>query len=155
MEINPIDSCGNSGLSVYSWGKTDIETQIQSRIQSFTVELAELIRQAALESVSLALNTPGGGKRSSIGRAFRTNGLAALHFGSVSAKAGKRTSEEIEVLSGRLYDFIKANPGQRTEQIGTAMGLSTRELVLPMRKLIRDGQLKTKGQKRATTYFPR
>jgi hypothetical protein len=135
-------------------GKTDIETQIQSRIQSFTVELAELIRQAALESVSLALNTPGGAKRS-IGRGFRTNGLASLHFGSVSAKAGKRTSEEIEVLSGRLYDFIKANPGQRTEQIGTALGLTTRELVLPMRKLIRDGQLKTKGQKRATTYFPR
>jgi hypothetical protein len=152
--INPIDSSSNSGLSVVLMGKTDIETQIQSRIQSFTVELAELIRQAALESVSLALNAPGAAKRGGA-RSLRSNGLAALHFGSVSSKAGKRSSEEIEVLSGRLFDFIKANPGQRTEQIGSALGLSTRELVLPMRKLIKDGQLKRKGQKRATTYFPR
>jgi hypothetical protein len=41
----------------------------------------------------------------------------------------------------------------RIEQINKELGTSTRDLQLPIRKLIASGALKSKGEKRATTYF--
>jgi hypothetical protein len=131
--------------------KTTIETQIQSRIESFTAELAQLIRQAALESVSEALT--GSGMLRNSGRRAAGPAVRASSRSDFPSAAGKRSREEIDGLSERLLDFIRNNPGQRTEQIGSALGVPTKELVLPMRKLLREGQLKTKGQKRATAYY--
>ena len=50
-------------------------------------------------------------------------------------------------------EFVTANPGMRIEQINKELGTSTRDLQLPIRKLISTGSLKSKGEKRATTYF--
>lgn len=135
--------------------KSDIEGEIQARIQSFTAELTELIKQAALQSVSDALSGPLAMGRRASGVPRFVGHAAALRAGhALAARAGaKRTAEEIEAVTARLVEFIQSNPGQRTEQIGAALGIPTRELVLPMRKLVREGRLKTKGQKRATTYY--
>ena len=35
----------------------------------------------------------------------------------------------------------------------SSVGTTTKDLALPIRKLISDGALKTKGEKRSTTYF--
>jgi hypothetical protein len=125
-------------------------------VEQFAAELAELIRESAMETVSVALAgarpSPGrGGRRSAavlVGRAGR--GRAASR-----EKGAKRPPDEIERLTGKLLDYIKGNPGQRIEQIADGMGTSTKELNLPAKKLIAGKQLKTKGQKRATQYFAR
>ena len=48
--------------------------------------------------------------------------------------------------------YIAKHPGQRIEQIGAAMGVSTKSLVLPSKKLIASKAVFTRGNKRATTY---
>ncbi len=58
-------------------------------------------------------------------------------------------------MTGRLLDYVKGNPGQRVEQIAAGMNTVTKELNLPVKKLIAQKSLKTKGQKRATQYFAR
>jgi hypothetical protein len=135
--------------------KPTIETQIQARIQTFTAELTELIKEAALQSVSDALRSPVTSAMRGSARLTRSNAIAlrAGHALATRAAGAKRTAAELDELSERLFGFIADNPGQRTEQIGAALGIPTKELVLPMRKLLRDGRLKTKGQKRATSYF--
>jgi len=75
---------------------------------------------------------------------------------AAAAKMGqKRDPGEIERLTGRLLDYVKGNAGQRIEQIAAGMGTVTKELNLPVKKLIAQKSLKTKGQKRATQYFAR
>jgi hypothetical protein len=55
--------------------------------------------------------------------------------------------------SRRSYTkYVATHAGERIEQIGKALGESTKELRLPMQKLIAERAVKTKGQKRATTY---
>jgi len=134
-----------------------LDDRIRARVEQFAAELAELIRESAMETVSVAL----AGARPSPGRGGR-RGAAAVAVRAVGRgrsasreKGAKRPPDEIERLTGRLLDYVKGNPGQRIEQIADGMGTSTKELNLPAKKLIAGKQLKTKGQKRATQYFAR
>ena len=65
----------------------------------------------------------------------------------------KRGADELEQLSKRFVQFVQDNPGLRIEQINAQLGTTTPELALPIRKLVSNGTVKVKGQKRATTYF--
>jgi hypothetical protein len=136
-----------------------LDERIRARVEQFAAELAELIRESAMETVSAAL----AGARPSPGRGGGRRGGAAAVAARPAArgrapgreKGAKRPPEEIERLTGRLLDYVKSNPGQRIEQIADGMGTSTKELNLPAKKLIATKQLRTKGQKRATQYFSR
>ena len=57
------------------------------------------------------------------------------------------------MLVKKPQSLVSENPGQRIEQVGTALGVATKELTLPVRKLVSEKKLSTKCQKRATTYF--
>jgi len=57
-------------------------------------------------------------------------------------------------LVGRLLSEIKAKPGLRMEQIAKTLGSTTKDLALPAKKLIAEKKIKTKGERRATKYFP-
>jgi hypothetical protein len=48
---------------------------------------------------------------------------------------------------------IRQNPGQGAEQIGKAVGLSTKDMALPIRKLLAARSIRTEGQRRGTKYF--
>ncbi|HEV8549778.1 MAG TPA: hypothetical protein VGQ57_12135 [Polyangiaceae bacterium] len=56
-------------------------------------------------------------------------------------------------MTERLAAFIAKSEGLRIEQIAKELQTSTRELNLPVKKLIAAKRVSTKGQKRATTYF--
>jgi hypothetical protein len=136
-----------------------LDDRIRARVELFASELAELIRESAMETVSAALTgarpSPGrGGGRRAAAAVVAVRGGGRGRAAS-REKGAKRRPVEIERLTGRLLDYVKGNPGQRIEQIADGMGTSTKELNLPAKKLIAGKQLKTKGQKRATQYFSR
>ena len=60
---------------------------------------------------------------------------------------------ELEKMQDNFLAFVAKHPGLRIEQINKQLGTTTKDLALPIRKLIADGALKTKGKKRSTQYF--
>lgn len=138
--------------------KNTVNDRIRSRVEAFAEELSALIRDSAMETVRDALG--GGGGVAPRGRGGRGGRVAAVSSAPVRGggrreKGQKRDPGEIERLTGRLLDYVKSNAGQRIEQIAAGMGTVTKELNLPVKKLIAQKALKTKGQKRATQYFAR
>jgi len=56
-------------------------------------------------------------------------------------------------MSNRFLEFVAENPGLRIEQINKQLGTTTKELALPVRRLVVDGAIKVKGSTRSTTYY--
>jgi predicted transcriptional regulator len=69
-------------------------------------------------------------------------------------RGAKRTAEDLEALCTTFASFVKAHPGLRIEQINKELGTTTKDLALPIRKLVSNGMISAKGNKRSTTYFP-
>ena len=125
------------------------DAAVREAVESFVEQLRGLIQQAALESVQAALN----GGAVSARRGAKSGRAAAVISGKGRQKGAKRTPEELEALVKKLHTHVAKNPGQRIEHIGKALGVATKELNLPVKKLVSEKRLSTKGQKRATTYF--
>lgn len=146
-----------------------VRDEIQATIQNFAQELEALVRQAALAAVAEAF---GPGVASSLrlpaasaprrGRPPKARpGVSALPRPSAGApaapkakKGGKRDPKEIAALVDAVAAWVKANPGQRVEQMAKSLRRRTSELTLPITKLLAAKAIKKKGQKRATSYFP-
>ena len=130
---------------------SNFEQQINQRVQSFVAEITELARKQAFETLSSALQGAGllGGRSRGRNGAGR-RGRAAL----ASSAGGRRSADQIEATCEALLSQIGSNPGQRIEQIGSAIGMRTKDLALPIRKLVAQKQIRTEGQRRATRYFP-
>jgi len=133
--------------------KNSVNDRIRNRVEQFAEELSALIRDSAMETVREALG--GGAAPRRGGRGGRPSAAPVKMNGARREKGQKRDPGEIERLTSRLLDYVKANGGQRIEQIAAGMGTVTKELNLPVKKLIAQKSLKTKGQKRATQYFAR
>jgi hypothetical protein len=128
---------------------SDFQTEMNRTVQDFVAQITELARRAAITTLESAFGE----------RAARGGGGAAIleDMGRVGRPRGgrgaKRTAADLEALSEQVAEFIKTNPGLRIEQINKEMGTTTKDLALPIRKLIADGAISAKGQKRSTTYF--
>jgi hypothetical protein len=118
---------------------TPLDRQINARVEAFVADITAMARQAALDTLSGAL-----------GQRTARNGAAPR----ARSRGGKRPAGELAKVQKQLADFVSSKPGSRMEQIGKALGYKTAELVLPMKKLIKAKQVKTKGQKRSRQYFP-
>jgi hypothetical protein len=132
---------------------SDFQNEMNRAVQGFVAQITELARRAAIDTLESAFG----------GRAVRSAAPAAVaavataSAGRVGRPRGgrgaKRSSADLEALSERFASFVKANPGLRIEQINKQLGTTTKDLALPIRKLISEGALIAKGQKRSTTYF--
>jgi len=119
---------------------SDFETEIEKVVRGFVAQVADLARRAALETLSSALGSSD--KRSSSASREPATG-----------RGGRRRSGEMDQMRDTILDHVKKNPGLRTEQLGKALGATTKELARPIRQLVSEGSLKTKGQRRGMQYF--
>ena len=122
----------------------NLQSDIQRLVDSFVASVTALARRAAMDTLESAL-----GKNSA-----RGGSPALARAGRGRARGAKRTSDELDKLQDDFMGFVAKNPGLRIEQINKQLNTSTKDLALPIRKLIADGSLKAKGKKRSTTYFP-
>ena len=132
---------------------SDFQTEMNRVVQGFVAQITELARRAAIDTLESAFGGRGGRSAPAAAAA-----ISAVNFGRVGRPRGgrgaKRSSADLEALSERFASFVKANPGLRIEQINKQLGTTTKDLALPIRKLVSEGVVTTKGQKRSTTYFP-
>ena len=133
------------------------DAKIRSRVETFLQEMRSLVRQVALASVEDVLSgasdrrrAPGRRGATAKRRPGRPRKVVAR---ARLAKRGKRTGEQVEALASRVLAHVKANPGDRLEQIGKGLRMATKELKLPIAKLLATKRVKTSGRKRGTKYF--
>jgi hypothetical protein len=133
----------------------NLQTEMTHTVHQFVAHVTELARRAALDTLESAFRgsvpafvSTGGGQSPTMSTVAPTVATSARR-----SRGMKRKSEDIDTMAEKAAAFIKANPGLRIEQINQELGTTTKELALPMRKLIGEGRVSTKGQKRATTYF--
>jgi hypothetical protein len=133
---------------------SDFQNQMNHAVQGFVAQIADLARRAALDTLVSAFGSRRDGGRNGSGRVA----LLALTGGGRRGRprgggGPKRTAADLDMLAEKFASYIKANPGLRIEQINKELGTMTKDLALPIRKLIADGNITTKGQKRSTKYF--
>lgn len=156
---------------------SDVENELRSRVNSFVTELSDIIRRQALAAVEEVLakgGAPAAAPAKKVGRPAKVEEpkaraavkpaakpaaapkAAAAAAAAAKRKAGeKRTPQQLAQITEQAYNYIKANSGQGVEQIAKALQTTTKELTLPIRKLLTDKKISSKGQKRATRYSPR
>lgn len=113
---------------------SNFQTEMNRVVHDFVAQITELARAAARDMFDQALGKAG---------EDRARGR----------RSGKRTSDELGTLAETFHAFVTKHPGLRIEQINKQLGTNTKELALPIRKMIAEGTLKTKGDKRSTAYF--
>jgi hypothetical protein len=157
---------------------SNAENNIKNRVDAFVNDLSDLIRQSALEAVAEALKKGGEVSPAPVARrpgrpakvveapvaakpAGKPGRPAKASSAASSAAAAKRRAGEkrspvlLAQVTDQVGNHIKSNPGQGVEQIAKALSTTTKELTLPIRKLLGDKKITSKGQKRATRYFPK
>ena len=123
---------------------SDLQTQMNRVVAGFVAQITELARRAAIDTLEAALSG------SEARRAATTTSAGP---GRVRGRGAKRSPDELDKLAERFQTFVKENPGLRIEQINKQLGTTTKDLALPIRKLLAEGAVHAKGQKRSTTYF--
>jgi hypothetical protein len=124
---------------------SDFQTEMNRVVGEFVAAITELAKRAAIDTLESALG--GGGKRGSISISLGRGG------GGGRRRGAKRTSSDLDQLGEDFHTFVSKHPGMRIEQINKQLNTTTKDLALPIRKMISDGSLKTKGEKRSTMYF--
>jgi hypothetical protein len=145
-------------------------SQVEQLVSKLVAELETVFRQQALHSVQQSIQAALGGALSGAAasvalaavakrgpgrpRKAASGGGAAPARRAGGGKGGRirRSTAEIEQTAHRILDHIKRNPGQRAEQIKKALNLRTNQWALPIGRLLEKKQIRTKGEKRATTY---
>jgi hypothetical protein len=115
----------------------DFQSALSKTVEHFVSQVTALARQAAIAALQGAL--PGS--------------LSSNVSSSKGSLGQKRSPTALEALSESFVSFVKKHPGMRIEQINTQLGTRTKDLAGPVRKLVADGAIKTRGQKRSRTYF--
>jgi hypothetical protein len=129
---------------------SEFQTEMNQAVQGFVTQITELARRAALTTLESAFGDGRGSRAptlsagAGIGRVGRPRG----------GRGAKRTAGDLEALSSKFASFVKSHPGLRIEQINKELGTTTKDLALPIRKLVAEGMISAKGKKRSTAYFP-
>ncbi len=136
------------------------QADIEGLIEQFTAQLTTLVRRNTLEEVLSSLQGGmNGAVRRGPGRPAGSGAKRGRPFGSknkptaAGGKRGRRTSADLEEMQGMLLTHVKANPGQRGEQIAAALGTDVGTMRGPMKGLIAAKQIRTEGQRRGMMYF--
>ena len=138
FSVPTLDAC-SSGHCGNDKPMSDFQSEMNRAVSNFVAQVTELARDAARDMIDQAL---GGKRKLGLAQAFAGFGRRV-----------KRSSDDIDSLADSVHAFLVKKPGLRIEQINKQLGTTTKALALPIRKLVADGAIKTKGQKRSTTYF--
>jgi hypothetical protein len=135
------------------------QTQIQTLAASFVDQVVNAIRGSSLQE----LLSPGG-REVSNGRKARgtteetasaaSTPAAPRKSSRSSGRLPRRSAEEIKAGLGTIVTLLqKHKDGLRAEQIRSTLGLQSKEMPRILKEGISTRVLRSKGQKRATTYF--
>jgi len=133
---------------------SDFQNEMNRTVQSFVAQITQLAHRAAIDTLESAFTgRASSGRNGGRPAAVVTLATVGARGRARGGRGAKRTPADLEELSDKFASFVKSHPGLRIEQINKELGTTTKDLALPIRKLIADGMISAKGKKRSTTYF--
>ena len=118
--------------------------RIEELAQQFLAQLVDLAREEVMQLLG------SGTSSTATKRAIpKTNGTKKPRG---PKKGQKRDPADLEALEAKVLTFIKGHPGLRIEQINAELRTNTKQLQLPIRKLLAAKVIKATGKRRATKY---
>jgi len=70
------------------------------------------------------------------------------------APSRRRSREELAELEQKLYEAVRAHPGETMAVLAEKVGATARELNRPALALRRNGRVRSVGKRQYTRYFP-
>src|ERR1019366_3170292 len=135
---------------------SSLRSSINDLATTFASPILAAIRGASLEELvgktdGVARSGPG---RPPKAKAVPTAATApATSNGRKPGRLARRSPEDIAKALDQVVALVKKNKtGLRAEQIRQQLGLQSKEMPRILKEGIANKQLKSKGQKRATTY---
>lgn len=92
--------------------------------------------------------------RATLSACLSLQGVPQQASATGAPRARVRVAAGAAVSVEAVLAHVRAHPGRRGEEISLALGTDSRSLRVPMKQLIADKKVKTKGQRRGMTYFP-
>jgi hypothetical protein len=138
---------------------TTLRSSLDDLAASFTDAILEAIRSASLDELLGQADGAGARAARATGRrapapAKPAGGRSAPKKTTPSGRLRRRSPEEIAGALDGIVALVKKNKeGLRAEQIRAELGLEAKELPRILKEGIATKKLRSKGQKRATTYF--
>jgi hypothetical protein len=132
---------------------TAIDAALRARIDAFVADISAAVRASALDAVREALGSPvSAPAKRGPGRPPKPDASPAPT--KRRGKRGKRTPEDVAKMGEAVVAYVAKNPGVSVEQIKKALGVETKDLQLPIVRMVAAKKLKTTGERRGTKYFP-
>jgi hypothetical protein len=131
-----------------------LRSQLAELVDSFTNSVLEAIRGASLDELLAESHKPGRAApraEPTAARAPRPTRAAAA-----SGRLPRRSAEDIAEILDSVVGLVKKHgDGLRAEQIRSELGMQAKELPRVLKEGLASKKLRSKGQKRATTYYAR
>jgi len=116
---------------------------LQNQIEQLVREHLVAQRNLATEAVARAFGAATAPTR--VGAPSLSRSKSVVH---------RRPASEVAVLAEKLYEAVRANPGETMSVIAPVVGESAVALARPMRHLKRAGRIRSAGVTSFTRYFP-
>ncbi len=131
-----------------------MNSQIRALLDKLAVELEVAVKRAVLDAVTSALGAPR--LNDPAVELERPLGVYIDEPAPMAAKSlgRKRDPKALAALTEIVAVRIAQHPDSSIEQLGAMLRRTTKELTLPIQKLLVAKRIGRKGQKRATRYFP-
>lgn len=126
------------------------DKKIQTLVDSFVSELSALVHEAALEQVQDALR--GAAPRRGPGRPRGAGRKAAPAAPKRAGKRIRRSTEDVDSTAAKILAYVKSNDGASITEIASSLGATSKDLRLPVQKLLAEKAMSTTGQRRGTRY---
>jgi hypothetical protein len=133
---------------------TSLHSALNHLASSFADSVLEAIRGASLEELIQSNGKAGSNGRSNRASVVAAAAPAAKKPSRSSGRLHRRSPEEIAAALGQVVSLVKKHKeGLRAEQIRAELRLQAKEMPRILKEGLDKRALKSKGQKRATTYF--
>jgi hypothetical protein len=131
-------------------------SELDSRYERAVNDFIKQVRQLAREELAAQLAGVVNGGASTRGSAGRAPAAApAAPKGRAGRpKGAKRGADEIAATVAAVKKAIAEEPGLRSEQIVAKVGIRKQDVQDAIGRLLDDKEVRKRGVKRATKYFP-
>jgi hypothetical protein len=132
-----------------------LHSTLNDLASSFADSILATIRSASLDELVQPIEQARVGGRSNRAIPPAAVGAAAKRpAGTRTGRLQRRSPEEIAHALGQIVALVKKHKaGLRAEQIRSELGLQAKEMPRVLKDGLSSKALRSKGQKRATTYF--